>query len=74
MTRPDLFTIVGYGSLINVSVNLKLAGMLGRMASQMCKEKGLLTDSIPDPRFGRVKMYPREVLEIVFAQTLVSIT
>lgn len=65
-TRPDYFTIAGYGNLNGVSVNLKIASRLGRMASKICKEKGLVTDKIPDPRFGVVKMYPTSVLDEVF--------
>tara|TARA_B100002049_G_scaffold42555_1_gene29012 strand:- start:4645 stop:5259 length:615 start_codon:yes stop_codon:yes gene_type:complete len=67
-TRPEYFTVVGYGNLNGVSVNIKLASRLGRAASKLCKEKGLLTDEIPDPRFGKVKMYPAQILEQVFTQ------
>ncbi len=67
-THPEYFTVVGYGNLNGVSVNIKLASRLGRAASKLCKEKGLLTDEIPDPRFGKVKMYPAQILEQVFTQ------
>ena len=66
-TRPEYFTIVGYGSLHGVSVNLKQASSLGRKASDICKRRGMETDTIPDPRFGTVKMYPITVLDEVFA-------
>jgi phage regulator Rha-like protein len=69
-TRPDYFTIVGYGTLNHVSVNLKQASILGRKASKLCAERGITTDKIPDPRFGEVKMYPKEVLNEVFEQPL----
>jgi Rha family phage regulatory protein len=67
-TRPDYFTIVGFGTLHHVSVNLKQASSLGRKASEICKQRGLQMDRIPDPRFGEVKMYPKNVLEEVFNQ------
>lgn len=64
--RPDFFTIAGYGTLNGIPVNLKTASILGRAASKICKEKGIETNTIPDPRFGKVKTYPTEVLKQVF--------
>jgi acetolactate synthase small subunit len=69
-TRPDYFTIVGYGTLHHVFVNLKQASSLGRKASEICKKRGIQTDRIPDPRFGEVKMYPSEVLDEVFSNPI----
>ncbi|RDY57562.1 antA/AntB antirepressor family protein [Flagellimonas nanhaiensis] len=68
-SRPDYFTVVGYGNLNDIPVNIKVASRLGRAASKICREKGYPTDDIPDPRFGRVKTYPRAVLEQVFNST-----
>ncbi|MCL1941983.1 MAG: Rha family transcriptional regulator [Candidatus Azobacteroides sp.] len=69
-TRPDYFTIAGYGTLHHISVNLKQASILGRRASKLCKERNLQTDKTPDPRYGEVKMYPREVLDEVFNEPI----
>ncbi len=69
-TRPDYFTIVGYGTLNGISVNLTLASSLGRKASNLCKMRGIETDKIPDPRFGTVKMYPSFILDEVFNQSI----
>lgn len=69
-TRPNYFTIVGYGTLNGISVNLKQASSLGRRASELCKKRGVETDKIPDPRFGTVKMYPAVILNEVFNQDL----
>lgn len=69
-TRPDYFTIVGYGSLCGMSVNLKQAASLGQKASKICKIRNIETDTIPDPRFGTVKMYPRNILDEVFNHPL----
>lgn len=65
-TKPEYYTIAGYGSLNGISVNIKVASKLGREASRICRNKGLMTDEIPDPRFGKVKMYPKQVLNEVF--------
>lgn len=69
-TRPDFFTIAGFGSLIGINVNLKLASSYGQKASKLCKERDIAMDTIPDPRFGKVRMYPRSILEEVFNQSI----
>lgn len=65
-TRPEYYTIVGYASLHNIEVGLKLASSLGRKASVICKTRGFEMEDLPDPRFGKVKTYPLTVLEEVF--------
>jgi len=62
-TRPDYFTIVGYASLNGITLTYKQASAIGKKASKMCKRMGVTTDSTPDPRFGRVRMYPVHVLD-----------
>lgn len=65
-TRPDYFTIAGYGNLNGMSVNITIASKLGREASKKCNQLGIETDETFDPRFGKVKMYPKNVLVDVF--------
>jgi anti-repressor protein len=65
-TRPEYWTVVGYASSLGIKVNLKQASSFGRKASILAKAKGLPLDEIPDPRFGRVNMYPESVLKEVF--------
>lgn len=69
-THPDFFTVAGYGTLIGIPVNLTTASIIGRKASKICKERGITPDEIPDPRFGRVKTYPKTVLNEVFQQPI----
>lgn len=69
-TRPDYFTIVGFGTLRGLKINLQQACRLGQRASKLCRDRGYETDTIPDPRFGQVKMYPSEVLEELFMQPI----
>lgn len=61
----NYFTIAGYASLIGRNVDVKEAAKLGRKATYICGQNGFITGTIPDPRFGRVKTYPKEVLEQV---------
>ena len=71
VTRPDYFTVAGYATLNGISCGLKLASSLGRKASSLCKSRDIATESIPDPRFGRVKTYPMGILEEVFEMAIV---
>lgn len=69
-TRPDYFTIVGYATLHKIQVGLKLASSLGKKASNICKAHNYPMEELPDPRFGRVRMYPAMVLQQVFEESL----
>jgi hypothetical protein len=69
-TRPEYFTVVGYGTLNGYSVNLSMASRIGSSASRKCKLQGIEMDTIPDPRFGQVKMYPKFILDEVFREAV----
>jgi phage anti-repressor protein len=69
-TRSDYFTIVGYATLNKMKVGLQLAAKLGGKASRLCREYGYQTEEIPDPRFGKVKMYPKSILQQVFTEAI----
>lgn len=71
-TRPDYFTIVGYATLHNIQVGLHMAARLGGKASRLCGVYGYMTEEVPDPRFGKVKSYPRSVLDEVFTSEVIS--
>ncbi|MEI7489374.1 MAG: antA/AntB antirepressor family protein [Chryseobacterium sp.] len=70
-TRPDYFSVMGYAVLNKITIGLHLAATIGRKASSICKIKGYPTDEVPDPRFGKVKLYPKSVLERVFNENLI---
>lgn len=71
-TRPDFYTIAGFGTIHGTMVNVTLAAQLGRKASKICKERDIETDKIKDPRFGFVKLYPENILKEVFQNTYVN--
>jgi hypothetical protein len=66
-TRPDYFTIVGYGNLHQIPVDRTQASSLGRAAAMLCRMRGIQPDKTNDYRFGTVGVYPKEVLEEVFS-------
>jgi len=71
-TRPDYFSVMGFAILNKITVGLTIAASIGRKAAAICKKNGFPTDEVPDPRFGKVKLYPRNVLEVVFNETMFS--
>lgn len=63
-TATDYFTAVGYARWAKQqSIDLKTAAELGRRASKRCKAIGIPTPKIPDPRFGAVCSYPKQILD-----------
>jgi len=69
-TRPDYFTIVGWANLHHIQINLTLAAALGRKGVRLAQERKLALDEMPDPRFGRVRLYPTEILQEIFRDVL----
>lgn len=65
-TRPNYFTIAGYARLTGVSANYTTAKRLGIQASRICKNRGIQTEPVTDPRFGKVNSYPEDILQLVF--------
>jgi AAA+ ATPase superfamily predicted ATPase len=53
---------------INKELPLKVAADYGRQCTKLCKDLGLDTGNVPDPRFGRVKTYPLNVLEEIIGE------
>ena len=62
------FAIIGHCSNLRKHITLVQAATYGRACSKLCRELGFVMGSIPDPRFGRVKTYPLEVLEQVIGK------
>lgn len=69
-TRPDYFTVAGYASLHKTPVNIRQAASIGRQASDLCKKTMQPIDSCFDPRFGKVNMYPTNVLDVIFSRPI----
>lgn len=63
-----MFSVMGYANLIKFGpMPLDQAALIGRAATKVCKEVGLPIGKTPDPRFGEVNTYPKEVLANLFA-------
>lgn len=71
VTRPEYFTVVGWATLNKMEIGLQMASKIGQKAARICKNNGFPMDEIPDPRFGKVKSYPKFVLQQVFNEAIV---
>lgn len=59
-------TVMGFANLQGIKITANEASKKGRLASTLCREKGINVERIHDPRFGKVGMYPEEILVEVF--------
>ncbi|HYF69310.1 MAG TPA: antA/AntB antirepressor family protein [Ohtaekwangia sp.] len=67
ITSPqDYFAIAGYAALNKRWIDVSTAAKIGIKARAMCKNLGYVMGTIPDPRFGAVNTYPKEILQQVF--------
>lgn len=71
-TRPEYFTIIGYAIFNGIQIGLTMAAQYGQKAARICKAKGYAMDTVPDPRFGRVRSYPKMVLQQVFDEPVTA--
>jgi phage regulator Rha-like protein len=68
-TASDHFTIVGWGRYTKrPSIPLPEAAIMGKQATQYCFDKGIEMGDVPDARYGRVKTYPKWVLDFLFSE------
>jgi prophage antirepressor-like protein len=65
-TQGEFFTIMGYASLMRRKIDAKAAAALGKKATAESKAQGIPIENMPDPRYGRVNTYHREILEAIF--------
>ena len=58
----DRYTVIGYCSAHNIPMTRKEAAIIGSTCSRMCKKRNIPLESIADPRFGKVNIYPSELI------------
>lgn len=69
-TTTDLHrsTIVAYVTRNKIRLDVKRLGAIGTKASYLCKKRGIQTGKINDVRWGKVTIYPDEILDEIFAK------
>ena len=58
----ERYTVIGYCSLPKIDITRKEAAIIGGACARMCKKENITTESIADPRFGKVNTYPSEII------------
>lgn len=58
----ERYTVIGYCSLHKIDITRKEAAIIGGACARMCKKENIPTESIADPRFGKVNTYPSEII------------
>jgi len=62
--RANYFTAIEYGRCVKqIGISTQEASQLGRKAANHCRELGVTPSKVPDPRFGHVNIYPKEILD-----------
>jgi prophage antirepressor-like protein len=67
-TASDHFTILGWHRYAKLEGSLPLAeaAAMGKIATRFCKDHEIAMGEVPDPRFGKVKTYPKWALDELF--------
>lgn len=64
----DAYTVVGYCTIHGIKLTRQQASLVGGRASRLCKKRDIPVSTIADPRFGKVNVYPSEILHEVLAE------
>lgn len=62
------FTIVGFATLNKIKCNIQLACKLGKICKAEARRNNIQLQTLPDPRFGIVNVYPKTILEKIFKE------
>ena len=59
-------TVIAYANMKSIHPRTYNASSIGKKATKLCREKGYLTGTIVDSRYGNINTYPMDVLDEVF--------
>ena len=66
--QSGYYSVIAYANMHGAKLDLKTAAAFGRKASSESRKLGVSSGSVPDPRFGVVKTYHSDILDIVFGE------
>lgn len=74
-TTTDLHqsTIVAYVSRNNIKLDVNRFGAMGRKASSLCKKRNIEITKINDVRWGKVNVFPDNILDEIFGEKICSL-
>ena len=62
----DHLTVIAYANMKGINPGSYNSSSVGRKATKLCRDRGLLTGTVVDSRYGLINTYPIEVLDEVF--------
>lgn len=69
LSQSGFFTVLGYANAFEYkNLTLEKAAKIGKQATRISESLGIAVTTVPDPRFGRINQYRKEVLDEIFAK------
>ena len=62
----DFALSIDFAKRLSMMARTETGEQIGRKVCNLCRQLGIEPEEIPDPRFGKVKTYPENVLKQVF--------
>ncbi|WP_304177952.1 Rha family transcriptional regulator [Leptotrichia trevisanii] len=59
-------TVIAYANMKGIKPNTYNSSVMGRKATKVCRNRGLLTGTVVDSKYGLINTYPLEVLDEIF--------
>ena len=59
-------TVIAYANMKGINPGSYNSSSVGRKATKLCRDRGLLTGTVVDSKYGLINTYPLEVLDEVF--------
>jgi prophage antirepressor-like protein len=61
--RTGWISVLGYSRQLGINLHQSKLASIGKIASKRCEERGITVQKINDARWGKVNIYPEEVLD-----------
>ena len=59
-------TVIAYANMKGINPGSYNSSSVGRKATKLCRDRGLLTGTVVDSKYGLINTYPIEVLDEIF--------
>ena len=59
-------TVIAYANMKGIKPNSYNSSSIGRKATKLCRERGLLVGKVVDSKYGLINTYPEEILDEIF--------
>lgn len=59
-------TVIAYANMKGINAGSYNSSSVGRKATKLCRDRGLLTGTVVDSKYGLINTYPLEILDEIF--------